>query len=54
MTEASVNPTVEPITHQISVKGKMRAAQALKNDDHVIVFSGTILRVARIFVAYWM
>ena len=54
MTEASLNPTVKPITHQISVKGKMRAAHALKIDDHVIVVGGTFLRVAKIFDAYWL
>jgi hypothetical protein len=54
MTEASLNPTVKPITHQISVKGKVRSTHALKIDDHVIVISGRLLRVAKIFDAYWL
>ena len=54
MTEASLNPPATPITHRISVKGKMRSTRALKIDDHVIVISGTFLRVAKIFDAYWL
>jgi len=54
MTEASLNSTGTPITHQVSVKGKMRSTHGLKIDDHVIVISGAFLKVARIFDAYWL
>jgi len=55
MTTASpVSSPVSPSTHQISVKGRMRSASALRVNDHVVVISGRIIRVAKLFDAYWL
>jgi hypothetical protein len=40
--------------HRVSVKGQMRSIPALRFGDHVITISGTLVRVARIFDAYWL
>lgn len=46
--------SVVPITHPISVKGKVRSASALKMGDHIIVTSGRFVRTAKVFDAYWL
>jgi len=46
--------SVVPITHRISVKGKMQSAPALQFGDHIIVTTGRYLRTAEIFDAYWV
>lgn len=46
--------TVTPVTHRISVKGKIRSTSALKIDDHVVVITGRFVKVAKIFDAYWL
>src|SRR5262249_20070863 len=46
--------TVTPVTHRISVKGRIRSTSALKIDDHVVVITGRFVKVAKIFDAYWL
>lgn len=41
-------------TAQISVKGKRRSVSSLKLGDHTIVVRGRLVRVGKIFDAYWL
>lgn len=55
MTEASpLSSSATPITHRVSVKGKIRSTSGLKIDDHVVTIIGSFIRVARVFDAYWL
>lgn len=43
-----------PITHHMSVKGRMLQVQAFRLDDLIIVTKGRFVKVAEIFDEYWL
>jgi hypothetical protein len=40
-------------THQISVRGQMKRVQAWQIDESVVVVKGSLIKVAKVFDAYW-
>jgi hypothetical protein len=42
------------ITHEVSVKGKMRAVPAFRLDNIVVIVNGRFLKVAEVFDEYWL
>jgi hypothetical protein len=46
--------TVTRTTHEISVRGRMQQVPAFLVDGTVVVVSGSALRVAEVFDAYWL
>jgi hypothetical protein len=54
MTDAGQVPSMTKTEQRVSVKGQIRSVPALKFGDHVITINGSLVKVARIFDAYWL
>jgi hypothetical protein len=54
MTDAGQVHSMTKTEQRISVRGQIRSVPALKFGDHVITINGSLVKVARIFDAYWL